>query len=230
MVSTALRESRLNCMTWGYRVSENRVAKIMKNIGLSAQIKRKFRVLTTNSSHSYPISPNLLNQDFHVSEPNKAWVSDITYVKSAKGWLYLCVILDLFSRKVVSWSLADHMRTEMVIEALDRAVEPNKPQAGLIFHSDRGSQYASYRFRDKLNEYKFVSSMSRKGSCYDNAVAESFFGSLKVEEIHKNKYLNIFEVRRSIFEYIEIFYNRNRKHSYLGYKSPIKFEEQYRAA
>ena len=140
------------------------------------------------------------------------------------------MILDLFSRKVVSWSLADHMRTEMVIEALDRAVGPNKPQPGLIFHSDRGSQYASYRFRDKLNEYKFVSSMSRKGSCYDNAVAESFFGSLKVEEIHRNKYLNIFEAGRSIFEYIEIFYNRNRKHSYLGYKSPIKFEEQYRAA
>ena len=214
----------------GYNISENRVAKIMKDIGISAQIKPKFRVLTTNSDHNYPISLNLLNQDFHVSKPNKVWVSDITYIKAAGSWLYLCVILDLSSRKVVGWSLAGHMKTEMVIEALDRAVKRNQPQKGLIFHSDRGSQYASYLFRDKLKEYDMISSMSRKGNCYDNAVAESFFGSLKVEEIYKNKYSNIFETRRSIFEYIDVFYNRNRKHSYLGYKSPIKFEEQYNAA
>ena len=122
------------------------------------------------------------------------------------------------------------MKTEMVIEALDRAVDQNKPKKGLIFHSDRGSQYASHLFRNKLKEYSFVSSMSRKGNCYDNAVAESFFGSFKVEAVYKNRYSNIFEARRSIFEYIDVFYNRNRKHSYLGYKSPIKFEEQYNVA
>ncbi len=212
------------------KVSENRVAKVMRNIGLSAQIKPKFKVLTTNSAHAYPISKNLLGQEFNILEPNKVWVSDITYIKSAVGWLYLCVILDLCSRKIVAWSLTDHMRTEMVIEALDRAVAQNKPKKGLIFHSDRGSQYASYQFRSKLDKYGFVSSMSRKGNCYDNAVAESFFGSLKIEEVHKNTYLNIFEVRRNIFEYIEVFYNRRRKHSFLGYKSPIKFEEEYYAA
>ena len=213
----------------GYKISENRVAKIMRNIGLSGQSKAKFKVLTTNSAHAYPISPNLLKQKFRVCEPNKAWVSDITYIKLASGWLYLCVILDLFSRKIVGWSLADHMRTEMVIEALDRAARQNKPKKGLIFHSDKGSQYASYQFRDVLNKYGFISSMSRTGNCYDNAVAESFFGSLKTEEVYKNEYFNIFETRRNIFEYIDVFYNRHRKHSYLGYKSPIMFEQEYYA-
>ena len=136
----------------------------------------------------------------------------------------------MFSRKVVAWSLGDHMQTEMVIEALDRAVERNQPKKGLIFDSDRGSQYASYLFRDKLKEYGFISSMSRPGNCYDNAVAESFFGSLKTEEIYRNKYINLFELRRSIFEYIDILYNRHRKHSYLGYRNPIEFEEQYNVA
>ncbi len=214
----------------GYKVSENRVAKIMRNIGLSAQIKPKFKIMTTNSAHAYPISENLLKQEFHVYEPNKVWVSDITYIKSAVGWLYLCVILDLFSRKIVGWSLADHMKTHMVIEALDRAAQENNPKRGLIFHSDKGSQYASYQFRDELDKYGFVSSLSRTGNCYDNAVAESFFGSLKTEEVYKNEYLNIFEVRRNIFEYIEVFYNRSRKHSFLGYKSPIIFEKEYYAA
>lgn len=222
-ITSELRET-------GHKMSVNRVAKIMRNIGLSGQIKTKFKVLTTNSAHPYPISPNLLEQEFDVREANKVWVSDLTYIKLASGWSYLCVILDLFSRKIVGWSLADHMRTEMVIEALERAVRQNKPKRGLIFHSDRGSQYASYEFRNELNKYGFASSMSRTGNCYDNAVAESFFGSLKTEEVYKNEYLNILETRRSIFEYIEVFYNRHRRHSYLGYKSPITFEQEFYAA
>ena len=207
-----------------YCCARSRIARLMRENGLKARHKKRFRV-TTNSKHDYPISPNLLNRDFTLEKINTCWVSDITYIDTHEGWLYLCSILDLFSRKVVGWSMASHMRADLVIDALDMAVKHRNPPEGLMFHSDRGVQYASGTFRKKLKSYKMIQSMSRKGNCWDNAPAESFFSTLKIEEVYTHsKYRTREEARKAIFEYIEVFYNRKRSHSFLDYKSPSEYE------
>ena len=207
-----------------YSCSRSRVARLMRENMLVARQKKRFKV-TTDSSHDYPISPNLVNRNFFVDFLNKCWVSDITYIDTMEGWLFLCTILDLFSRRVIGWSMASHLRAELAIDALDMAVLHRKPSKGLIFHSDRGIQYASTDFREKLESYHMVQSMSRKGNCWDNAPAESFFSTLKMEEVYHKKYRTREEARQSIFEYIEVFYNRQRSHSFLDYISPVKYEE-----
>jgi putative transposase len=211
----------------GHTVNEKRVARLMRAAGISAPGKARFRVQTTDSDHDLPISANRLEQNFKVSAPNLVWVSDITYVATDAGWGYLCAIKDLFHDEIVGWSFERHMRTEMVIAALRDAVRKKRPQPGLIFHSDRGSQYASHEFREELKKFEFLSSMSRKGNCYDNAPSESFFGRFKVEEVYRKKYRNHEEGKINIFDYIECFYNRTRKHSRLGYMSPVQYLENF---
>ncbi len=213
----------------GIECSENRVARLMRINGIAVEPKRKFKV-STDSRHSLPVAENLLKQDFTADAPDRVWVSDITYIWTTHGWLYLAVILDLFSRKVVGWSMSELLTQEIVTDALIQAIWRRKPKAGLIFHSDRGSQYASKAFRDLLGEYSFLQSMSGKGNCYDNAVAESFFHTLKTEEVYLGKYDTRSEARQSVFDYIEMFYNRTRRHSTLGYLSPFDFEEMANAA
>jgi transposase InsO family protein len=199
----------------------------MRENGLVARPKKRFKV-TTDSKHDYPISPNLLNREFSVELINTYWVSDITYIDTHEGWLYLCTIIDLFSRRVVGYSMESHMRVQLVIQALDMAVKHRQPSEGLIFHSDQGVQYASTSFREKLKSYKMVQSMSRKGNCWDNSVAESFFATLKIEEVYtQKKYLTRAKARKSIFEYIEVFYNRQRSHSYLNYMCPDEYEQEF---
>lgn len=208
----------------GFACSKNRIARIMHENSIVARQKRKFKV-TTDSSHDYPISPNLVNRNFSFESPNTCWVSDLTYIWTMEGWLYLCVILDLFSRMAVGWSMASHMRSELAISALEMAVAHRNPGKGLIFHSDRGVQYASDSFRESLKSYKMIQSMSRKGNCWDNACAESFFSTLKMEEVFHKKYKTKEEARKAIFEYIAVFYNRQRSHSFLDFKSPAIYEE-----
>jgi len=206
------------------KASRNRVARLMAKNGIRSKVKRKFRV-TTQSDHKLPISPNLLDQNFQVDASGHILVSDITYIHTGEGWLYLTTIIDLYHRKVVGWSMSKRMTAELTtIAALKQYVKHYSPAEGVIFHSDRGVQYASDDFRILLKKYKFVQSMSGKGNCYDNAVAESFFKTLKTELIYHIRYLTRAQARASIFEYIEVFYNRVRKHSYLGYLSPIQFE------
>jgi len=209
----------------GYHYNIKRIEKLMKELGLKARQKRKFKV-TTDSNHNYPVKENLLKREFDVDTPNKAWVSDITYISTQEGWLYLTVIIDLYSRKVVGWSMNKRMTKQLVIDALIMAVKKRKPSKGLIFHSDRGSQYASHDFQNSLLRYGMKSSMSRKGDCWDNAVAESFFSSLKIELIYHNRYQYRSQARQDIFEYIEVFYNKDRLHSYLDYKSPEEYENE----
>lgn len=209
----------------GFKVSRPRTARIMKAIGIKARRVRIFKA-TTDSKHNYPISPNILNQDFKVERPNQVWVSDITYIETSKGWAYLTVIIDLFDRKVVGWAISNDLSAKStIINAWYMAVGNRKISKELIFHSDRGSQYACTKFRNIIKSYKLVKqSMSRKGNCWDNAVAESFFKSLKTEWVYKNKYNNFNEAEISIFKWIETWYNRNRRHSYLNYKTINEFE------
>ncbi len=208
-----------------YSCARSRIARIMRENGLVARSKKRFKV-TTDSKHDYPISPNLLNRNFSVDCINECWVSDITYIDTYEGQLYLCSILDLSSRRAVGWSMADHLRSELAIDALDMAVLHRNPPEGLIFHSDRGIQYASKDFREKIKSYKMIQSMSRKGNCWDNAPAESFFSTLKIEEVYRQKkYKTREEARIRIFEYIEGFYNRQRSHSFLDFMSPVQYEE-----
>ena len=208
----------------GYIVNKKKVARLMRENGIYGLQTKRFKPKTTISEHNYPISPNLLNRNFRVKEKNKAWVSDITYIKINSIWCYLCTVIDLANREVIGWALENHMKTSMVIQAVSSAVKKTgqKILEGLIFHSDRGSQYASHDFRKYLDSIGAVSSMSGKGNCYDNAVAESFFATLKREEINKKEYKNIEKARIEIFEYIEIFYNRQRLHSALGYQTPAE--------
>ncbi len=213
----------------GIECSENRVARLMRANGIAAKMKRKFKA-TTDSGHNLPVAENLLKQDFTADAPDRVWVSDITYIWTTEGWLYLAVILDLFSRRVVGWAMSDTITQDIVISAFLQAVWRRKPKTGLIFHSDRGSQYAAKDFRNLLAEHGFLQSMSGKGNCYDNAVAESFFHTLKTEVIYHEKYLTRNQARLSIFEYIEVFYNRVRKHSTLGYRSPWEFETKGKVA
>ena len=207
----------------GTKCSKNRVARLMKVHGIIAKAKKKFKA-TTNSKHNLPVADNLLNQDFVAEKPNTVWVSDITYIWTLEGWLYLAVILDLYSRQVVGWAMSDRLTANFVIKALHQAIGRRNPVRGCILHSDRGVQYASADFRDVLNSYGFIQSMSRKGNCYDNAVAESFFHTLKTEHVYDYRYETRAEAIQSIFEYIEIFYNRKRRHSAIGYRSPVSYE------
>ena len=207
------------------RCSENRVARLMRESGIVAIQKRRFRV-TTNSKHDYPVWPNVLNRNFVVKKPNAVWVSDITYVWTHEGWLYVATILDLFSRGIVGLAMDKTIADTLTTQAMDQAILRRSPAKGLICHTDRGSQYAGNRFKAILAENEFVGSMSRKGDCWDNAVAESFFHTLKVELVHRNKFKTRDEAKRRIFEYVEMYYNRRRAHSTLGYLSPFEYERQ----
>ncbi|CAH1209163.1 IS3 family transposase ISCce4 [Paenibacillus plantiphilus] len=182
---------------------------------------------TTDSNHTNPIAPNILNQNFATTAPNKVWVTDITYIPCREGRLYLASVLDLFTRKIVGWKLADRMTTDLVLAALDQAYASQKPGKGLIHHSDRGSQYASEEYRNRLMKYKMTASMSRKGNCYDNACIESFHSVLKKEFIYCTKFQTKAQAQQEVFEYIELFYNRKRIHGSLGYLSPDRFEAEY---
>jgi len=208
---------------WGLRCGKNRIARLMREHGIAARTKKKFKA-TTNSRHALPVAPNLLNREFNVARPDEAWVSDITYVWTREGWLYLAVVLDLFSRRVVGWGMGDRLTAEIALSALKMAIGNRKPSAGLTYHSDRGVQYACEAFRKLLELHGFIQSMSRKGDCWDNAVAESFFHSLKTEHVYFEDYKTRAEATGKIFEYIEVFYNRTRRHSTLEYLSPAEFE------
>jgi len=201
----------------------NTVAKVMREDGISARPRRR-KVRTTDSSHGLPVAENLLSREFHRSASNQAWVSDITYVPTDEGWLYLATTLDLYSRRIVGWSMRERMTSDLVIDALAMAVEQRHPPSGLIHHSDRGSQYASAAFRKMLAAHGMICSMSRKGEVYDNAVIESFYGTLKRELVSRSQYATRDDARRAIFEWIEVFYNRQRLHSSLGYLSPADYE------
>jgi putative transposase len=204
----------------GQTVSRKRIERMMRHHGIRARVPRRYRVCTTDSKHSLPVAPNLLDQNFVADRPNQVWLADITYIPSAEGWLYLAVILDLFTRKVVGWAMRDHMRAELTIAALTMAIQRRRPRAGLIHHSDRGSQYAAGTYRDILRAAAITPSMSRKGNCWDNAPMESFFGTLKTELVHQREYLDRDAARRELFAYIEGYYNRQRIHSAIGYLTP----------
>lgn len=211
---------------YGVIVSRRRIKNIMRYLGLSVKMKRRFKVMTTDSNHSLPIAPNILNRDFYASSPDEKYVGDITYIPTSQGWLYLATVIDLYSRKIVGWSMDDTMKVSLVNDALKMALSNRNPQQGLIWHTDRGSQYASYEHRDLLKQYGIVQSMSRKGNCLDNAVAESFFHTLKTELTHHEVYFTKEQAKRSIFEYIEVFYNRERMHSANNNLSPVEFERK----
>ncbi len=202
----------------------NRVARLMRKADLRSKIRRRFRVKTTDSNHCHPIAPDLLDRDFTADGPNQAWVSDITFIKTEEGWLYLAVTMDLFSRKIVGWSMAPTLHAKVVVDALKMAITHRRPEPGLIHHSDRGSQYASEAFTTVLADHGLRASMSRKGNCYDNAAMESFFHTLKTEHVRHVRYRCHAAARASLFDYIESFYNRKRLHSTLGYRSPDEFE------
>jgi transposase InsO family protein len=208
----------------GQSVSENTVAKVMRLQGLRAKAKRKFVPRTTDSAHGRPVAPNVLDRQFTAAEPNRKWAGDITYIPTDEGWLYLAGVIDLHSRRIVGWSMGDHMQTDLVADALSMALARRQPGAGLLHHSDRGVQYASDAYQSMLLDHGIQGSMSGKGDCWDNAVMESFWATLKTELVHQEHYATREQARQSIFEYIEVFYNRKRLHSSLGYVSPETFE------
>ena len=210
----------------GFEVSKTRVEREMRKLGLLARRPKRFRV-TTDSAHDQPIAENVVDRKFEAAQPNRVWSTDITYVWTREGWLYLAIIIDLFSRRVVGWATANHMRTSLVLNALHMAVGRRLPQAGLVHHSDRGTQYASKTYRDALAELDIVCSMSRKGSCWDNAVSESFFSTIKHELIHRHDWETRAAASLAIAEYIECFYNTRRRHSYLGFRSTVEYERIY---
>jgi transposase InsO family protein len=208
----------------GEVVSRNTVAKLMRQEKIRARNKRKFTPRTTESRHRHPIAENLLDRQFQSSGPDRKWVADITYVPTDEGWLYLAGVLDCFSRKIVGWSMADHMETDLVSDALRMALIHRGPSKELLHHSDRGVQYASEDYQHLLKSHGLTASMSGKGDCWDNAMMESFWATLKTELIHQSSYATREQARAAIFEYIEVFYNRKRLHSSLGYVSPESFE------
>ena len=207
----------------GFRCGKHRVARLMRQAGLRAVLPRRFRG-TTDSKHALPVAENLLGQDFTASKANKCWAADITYIWTGEGWLYLAVVLDLFSRRIVGWSMQASLHKELVLEALSMALCQRRPGLGLLHHSDRGSQYASANYQTRLQEARISCSMSRRGNCYDNAVVESFFGTLKQEMVNRCRFATREIARQEVFAYIEIWYNRQRRHSSLGYVSPAEFE------
>jgi putative transposase len=209
----------------GHHVSRKRVARLMRGHGLAARRRRRFRV-TTDSRHRFPIAPNVLARQFTTPAPDVVWVTDITYIPTQEGWLYLAVILDLFSRFVVGWAMSERITRHLTLEALRMALARRRPPQGLLHHSDRGSQYASDDYQDLLAAHGVVGSMSRRGDCWDNAVAESFFATLKVELVHEATWATRAVAQAEIFEYLERFYNGQRRHSSLGYLSPLAFERR----
>jgi len=210
----------------GCAVGRKRVARLMVKHGLKARHKRRFRT-TTDSRHGLPVAENILDRSFTADKPNAAWVTDITYIWTQEGWLYLAVILDLFSRRAVGWSMSERMTRQLALDALTMGLSLRQPHRDLLHHSDRGSQYASHDYRELMSAHGIVCSMSRKGNCWDNAVAESFFATLKTELVYKSNWATRLQARAAIFEYIEVFYNRSRLHSSLGYVTPAAFEQQY---
>jgi putative transposase len=212
----------------GTAISRKRVERLMRNAGIQVKPQARF-VVTTDSDHDLPVAENLLQQDFTASAPNQRWVTDITYVPTGEGWLYVAAIIDLFSRRVVGWAMQNRMDRSLVMAALSMAIGNRQPPAGLIHHSDRGSQYASHDYRAALKANGLIASMSRRACCYDNAAMESFWHTLKVELIHRRTFQTRAEATQAIFEYIEVFYNRTRLHSSIGYISPVDFERQHSA-
>jgi putative transposase len=204
---------------------ENTVAKLMRRAGVRAATARRFVVRTTDSRHGHAIAENTLDRQFEPGPTDQTWVGDLTYIATGEGWLYLAAVLDLGSRKVVGWATADHLRAELVGRALSNALEHRRPTGSILHHSDRGVQYACDDYQELLRANGLEVSMSRKGNCWDNAAMESFFGTLKQELVHRETYATREEARRSLFEYIEVFYNRQRLHSTLGYLSPVQYEE-----
>ena len=209
----------------GVACSLNTVAKLMRHAEVRACNAPKFRVHTTNSQHDLPIAPNRLNQQFTASQPNSVWLSDFTYIPTQEGFTYLCAVQDLCSRRIVGWAVSRSIDSQLALAALNQAIALRDPGAGLIVHSDRGSQYASLAFRRRLDQCQFLQSMSRKGNCYDNAPMESFFKSFKVEEVYHARYATHEQATRAATDYIERFYNPKRRHSALGYESPVLFEQ-----
>jgi putative transposase len=207
----------------GHRVGEHRVARLMRHGGIRAKTVPKWRA-TTQSQHPFPVAANTLDRAFTVEAPNRVWAGDLTYIWTREGWLYLAVLLDLYARRVVGWAMGPRLTGELAEQALNMALVNRIPRAGLVHHSDRGSQYAATRYQRRLTEYGLIPSMSRKGNCWDNACVESFFGTLKRELVHQRQYVTRDEAKQDIFEYIEVFYNRQRQHSTLGYHTPAEFE------
>jgi len=219
---TRRMQKALNALS--YPVSRHKARRLMKEANIEVRYKKKYKT-TTNSKHKQPVFDNLVKRQFDVEQANQVYASDITYIWTQEGWLYLAVVIDLFSRRVVGWSMSSRMKTQLVCDALRMAIWQRQPEAGLIHHSDRGSQYASKAFRRLLEIHSFKGSMSRKGDCWDNAVVESFFGSLKQERVHWRNYQTRYEAQQDILNYITMFYNSQRLHSYLGYTSPSQYEK-----
>jgi transposase InsO family protein len=233
LIQTSFEGSR---STYGYRrickdlhaqkelCGKHRIVRLMKENKIQPKTRRKFK-MTTDSNHNKPIHNNFLRRQFHADAPDQRWVTDITYIPTAEGWLYLAVIMDLFSRKIVGWSMSNRMQEALVIDALKMALFRRKIKSSLLLHSDRGSQYASDNFQKILRENNIICSMSRKGDCWDNAAMESFFHSLKTECIHHERFQTRNEAKKTIFDYIEVFYNQVRRHSFLNHLSPSEYEK-----
>jgi putative transposase len=217
----------------GWKCGRQRIARLMREAGLRARRKLRWRPQTTNSKHGYGVPDNLLQRRFSVKETggtDRAWVGDITYIRTGEGWLYLAVLLDLGSRMVVGWGMGESLEAELSITALRMALGRRQPQPGLLHHTDRGVQYAATDYRELLAAHQITASMSRRANCYDNAVAESFFATLRWELLDRHQWTTRAEARTAIFEYIEVWYNRHRRHSTLGYLSPVQFEQRLRSA
>lgn len=213
----------------GVQCSRKRVARLMRASGLRARPKRQFRI-TTNSNHNLPIAPNLLNRQFQTESANRVWLADTTYIRTHEGWLYLAAVMDLYSRKIVGWAMADINAASLTVSALRMAIQSRRPPKGLVHHSDRGAQYASLAYQDELLKNQIVCSMSRKGNCWDNAPMESFFSTLKLECLEGKALLSKVQAKREIFEFIEIYYNRKRRHSGIGSMAPEDYENLCKSA
>lgn len=209
----------------GHACNRKTVARCMKQAGIQAKTTRKFRVITTDSNHPHPVAENIVDRNFTPTRKNQTWTADITYIPTDEGWLYLAAVEDLYSRKIVGWSMSDRIDSRLVVDAFQMAIQRELPGEGLIAHSDRGVQYASEHYQSLLRKHAVTCSMSRKGNCWDNAPMESFFATLKKELVHHERYPTRDAARQSLFEYIEAFYNRVRRHSSLGYQSPLQFEQ-----
>lgn len=221
------RRIRQELVEDGEPISRTRVGRLMKQQGLESKSKRKFKA-TTNSNHGRPVAPNLLDREFLVDQPDTVYAGDITYIPTDEGWLYLAILIDLYSRAVVGWAMSERMTAQLANDALMMAIWKRRPPKGLMTHSDRGSQYASALYQKTIKDHGFICSMSRKGNCWDNAPSESFFHTLKTELTHHKRYQTRLEAKQEIFEYIEVFYSRQRRHSTIGYQTPMGYEKACR--